>query len=48
MAIFLGRLLCLIGLHNFRLTSVTLGFGPGGGVAKVECIRCGLTRTRRH
>jgi len=43
---FLGRLLCLIGLHDFRVTDVTFGFGSGGSVEKVECRRCGAVTTR--
>ena len=43
----LGRLLCLLGLHKFRVVDVTLGFGPSGGVAKFECKRCHHSTTRR-
>jgi hypothetical protein len=44
---FLGHLLCLLGIHDFRVIDATLGFGAGGGVEKVECRRCGLVTTRR-
>lgn len=44
----LGRILCLVGVHDFEVLDVTFGFGPGGGVAKVRCQRCGLTTTRRN
>jgi hypothetical protein len=43
----LGRLLCWLGIHDFRVINITFGFGPGGGVEKVECCRCGVTETRR-
>jgi hypothetical protein len=43
----LGRLLCYLGIHDFRVIDVTFGFGAGGSVEKVECQRCGLTATRR-
>lgn len=43
---FLGRLLCLIGIHDFRVIDVTYGFGTGGSVEKVECRRCGAVTTR--
>ena len=43
----LGRLLCQLGLHKFRVVDVTLGFGPSGGVAKLECERCHHSTTRR-
>jgi len=42
-----GRLLCFVGLHDFRTLDVTLGFGAGGSVARVECGRCGHQATRR-
>ena len=43
----LGRLLCLLGIHDFRVTEATFSFGPGGSVQKVQCKRCGLV-TARH
>ena len=43
----IGRLLCWLGFHNFRVVDVTLGFGEAGGVEKVECRRCGLVVTRQ-
>ena len=43
----LGRLLCLLGIHDFRVTEATFGFGPGGSVQKVQCKRCGLV-TAQH
>jgi hypothetical protein len=42
----LARLLCLIGVHDFRIVEVIVGFGPSGTVEKVECRRCGLVTTR--
>ena len=44
---FIGRLLCRLGLHNVRVIDVTLGFGVGGGVEKVECRRCGIVMSRK-
>ena len=44
---FIGRLLCRLGLHNVRIIDVTLGFGVGGGVEKVECRRCGIVMSRK-
>ncbi len=43
----LGGLLCLLGFHDFRLISATLGFSAGDTVEKVECKRCNY-RTTRH
>ncbi len=42
----LGRLLCLLGFHDFRIIDATFSFGTGGQVAKVECRRCGYVTTR--
>jgi hypothetical protein len=44
---FVGRLLCRLGLHDFRVIDVTFGFGAGGSVERVECRRCGVVTTRR-
>ena len=44
---WIGRLLCLIGMHDFRTIEIICGFGSGGTVQKVECQRCGLVTTRR-
>ncbi len=41
----LGRILCWLGFHDYRVVSVTLGFGTGG-VERDECRRCGATVTR--
>ncbi len=41
-----GRLLCLLGLHRYRVIDVTLSFGSGRGVAKLECERCHFCTTR--
>ncbi len=46
MPAILGRILCFFGLHDFRIIDATFGFGPGGGVSKVQCQRCGLITTR--
>lgn len=43
----MGRLLCLLGLHAYDVVDVTMGFGPGGSVAKLQCRRCGSMTTRR-
>ena len=42
----LGRLLCLLGFHDFRVDEVKYGFGPGGNVEKDHCKRCALIVTR--
>jgi hypothetical protein len=40
-----GRLLCLLGFHRFRVVEKAASFGSGG-VEKIECQRCALTITR--
>jgi hypothetical protein len=42
-----GRLLCFVGVHDFRVLEVRFGFGQGNRIEKVECRRCGLVSTRR-
>ena len=42
-----GRLLCWLGLHNFRVIDRIFGFGAGGDIEKVECRRCGVIISRR-
>jgi len=42
-----GRLLCWLGVHDFRVVDVTFGFGAGGSVERVECRRCGLVTTHQ-
>ena len=41
----LGRILCWLGFHDYRVVNVTFEFG-GDAVEKDECRRCGATRTR--
>ncbi len=43
----LSRLLCLLGIHDFRILEVKFGFGVGSRIEKVECRRCGLVTSRR-
>jgi hypothetical protein len=43
----LGRIACLVGLHDFRVVEVTFGFGGSDAIEKLECRRCGRTAARR-
>lgn len=43
----LGRLLCLIGIHDFHVIDATFAFGASGSIARMECSRCGRVTTRR-
>ena len=42
-----GRLLCNLGFHDFRVLEVRFGFGHGNRIEKVECRRCALVSVRR-
>lgn len=42
-----GRLLCFLGVHDYRVLEVRFGFGQGNCIEKVECRRCELVSTRR-
>ena len=43
----IGRLLCLLGEHDYYVVSVTLGFSYGDTIEKVECRRCQHRIARR-
>jgi hypothetical protein len=42
-----GRLLCKLGFHDFRVLEVRFGFGHGNRIEKVQCRRCALVSVRR-
>ncbi len=44
----IGRLLCLLGFHDFKIIDATLGFGAAGGTSTVQCRRCGRVVTRSN
>jgi hypothetical protein len=43
----LGRLLCMLGFHDYRVLEVMFQFSSGGSNEKIECRRCGVTVTRQ-
>ena len=47
MVSWLGRLLCIVGLHDFRVIEVHLTFRAAGKDEKLQCQRCGATKTQR-
>jgi len=47
MGIWIGRFLCFVGIHDFRLVEVEESFGMGGQVKKIECRRCGYFTTQQ-
>ncbi len=46
LSVWIGRLLCLMGTHDYRLIEVIEAFGPAGNVEKVQCRRCGCVTIR--
>jgi len=42
-----GRLLCRLGVHDFRVVEGTFGFGDAGNIERLECRRCGHVTTRQ-
>lgn len=45
LAAFLGRILCWLGFHDYRVVDVVFEFGADP-VEKDQCRRCGAIRTR--
>ena len=43
----LGKLLCWLGAHEFRVLDKSFEFRTNAGVERVECTRCGLRMTRK-
>ena len=43
----LGKLLCGLGMHEFRVLDKSFGLRTNEGVERVECTRCGLRMTRK-
>jgi len=44
----LRRVLCVFGVHDFRMLEVRFGIGKGNNIEKLECRRCGVNSTRRR
>ena len=42
-----GRVLCMLGVHDFRVLELRFGIGRGNNIEKVECRRCGRNSIRR-
>jgi len=45
--LLLGRLLCRLSFHDYRVLEIMFQFSTGGSIEKVECQRCGATITRQ-
>ncbi len=44
----IDRILCFLGIHDFKIIDSTLGFGSAGGTETVQCQRCSRVVTRSH
>jgi len=45
LAKIVGRLLCFLGFHDYKIIDATLGFGSAGGTSTSQCRRCGQVVT---
>ena len=43
-----GRVLCRLGFHDYRVVEKIFQFGAGSGMEKVECRRCGQIVMRQE
>lgn len=48
LSIYLGKFLCWLGVHDFRVIDRSFQFGTGDGIEKVECKRCGIVVNRQY
>ena len=46
MKLNLGLLLCLVGIHRYKLIDVSFGFGQSGAVKTVQCKICKIKKTK--
>ena len=47
MELSLGKLLCWLGIHRYKIIDVSFGFGRGGSVKTVQCKICGIKITKK-
>ena len=43
----LSLLLCLVGIHQYKIIDVTYGFGASGSIITLECKICGITKIEK-
>ena len=46
MILKLIKLLCFLGLHNFKTINIEYGFNPTDRVTTLECKNCGFTKIK--
>ena len=39
--------LCWLGIHRYKITDTTFGFGAGGSTQKMQCKICGIQKIKR-
>ena len=42
----LNYLLCLLGIHRYKVIDITFGFGKGGATQKIKCKICGIQKIK--
>jgi len=42
----LNYLLCLMGIHRYKVIDITFGFGKGGSTQKIKCKICGIQKIK--
>jgi|TARA_B100000929_G_scaffold211884_1_gene169071 hypothetical protein len=43
-----NKLLCFLGIHQYKIIDVTYGFGSGGSVKTIECRVCGIKKKKNQ
>ena len=46
MILKLKKLLCLLGLHKYKMINIEFGFNPTDRVTTLECKNCGYTKVK--
>jgi len=42
----LNYLLCLLGIHRYKVIDITFGFGKAGSTQKLKCKVCGILKVK--
>ena len=43
----LSLLLCLLGIHRYKVIDISFGFGVGGSVRTIQCKICGIKKIKK-
>jgi len=44
----LSLLLCLVGIHQYKIIDVTYGFGASNSIITLECKICGIKKIEKN